>query len=66
MLFVEIKERTCTINEDYLCKLLAETLPLQLQVQKTIYKNKKEFFHDLEMFGKLYYIRVRAHDYCVT
>ncbi|KAF7394823.1 hypothetical protein HZH66_007997 [Vespula vulgaris] len=44
-------ERTCTINEDYLCKLLAETLPLQLQVQKTIYKNKKEFFHDLEMFG---------------
>lgn len=52
MLSVEIKERTCTINEDYLCKLLAETLPMEMQVQKSIYKSEKEFFHDLELYGK--------------
>ncbi|KAL2728648.1 IQ domain-containing protein H-like [Vespula squamosa] len=44
-------KRTTAINEDYLCKLLAEALPLQMQIQKMIYKSQKEFFQDLEMFG---------------
>ncbi|XP_014597844.1 PREDICTED: IQ domain-containing protein H-like [Polistes canadensis] len=44
-------ERTGNINENYLCKLLAEILPIEMQVQKSIYPNHKEFFHDLESFG---------------
>ncbi|KAK2576492.1 hypothetical protein KPH14_005818 [Odynerus spinipes] len=44
-------ERTCNIDEDYFCKLLAETLPVQLQLQRSVYKNQKEFFKDLEEYG---------------
>ncbi|XP_015181336.1 PREDICTED: IQ domain-containing protein H-like [Polistes dominula] len=48
-------ERTGNIKEDFLCKLLAETLPTEMQVQKSIYPNNKEFFHDLESFGKFHH-----------